>query len=86
MIENQTYDVVVVGAGTAGSIAAIQAARAGARTLVVERTGCPGGTTVNARINYPGRFSAWGQPIIAGIPWEMIQACRQVQMRPRPKV
>jgi flavin-dependent dehydrogenase len=43
------YDVVVVGGGTAGSIAAIAAARAGARTCVVEKGGYLGGTTCRTR-------------------------------------
>lgn len=38
------FDVVVCGGGTAGATAAIAAARLGARTLVVERTGALGGT------------------------------------------
>ncbi|MES2995995.1 MAG: FAD-dependent oxidoreductase [Verrucomicrobiota bacterium] len=37
------YDVVVIGAGSAGLAAGITAARAGARTLVVERSGYAGG-------------------------------------------
>jgi NADPH-dependent 2,4-dienoyl-CoA reductase/sulfur reductase-like enzyme len=38
-------DVLVVGGGTAGAIAAIQAARAGAKTALVEMGGQLGGTT-----------------------------------------
>ena len=37
------YDVIVVGGGTAGVPAAIAAARGGAKTLLVERTGGLGG-------------------------------------------
>lgn len=38
------FDVVVVGGGPAGLVAAVAAARAGARTALVERAGCLGGT------------------------------------------
>jgi len=40
-------DVVVVGGGTAGAIAAIAAARNGAKTLIIEATGALGGALVN---------------------------------------
>ena len=40
------YDVIVAGGGTAGALAAIAAARQGAKTLVVERFGHLGGTAV----------------------------------------
>ncbi len=66
------YDVVVVGAGTAGTIAAIQVGRLGLRTLLVEKNGMPGGTTTVAAVNFPGLFHAWGRQIIAGIGWELV--------------
>jgi len=37
------YDVVIAGAGPAGIAAALEAARSGARTAIVERYGCVGG-------------------------------------------
>ena len=68
-----TADVLVVGGGTAGTIAAIQAARAGARTVLIER-GCQlGGTTTTGGVAFPGLFHAWGRQIIAGIGWELVQ-------------
>ncbi len=66
------YDVVVVGGGTAGTIAAIQAGRAGAHTLIVEKSGVLGGTTVLNAVNFPGLFHAWGRQVIAGIGWELV--------------
>lgn len=41
----ETYDVVVVGFGIAGGCAALEAARAGARVLVLERAAVHGGTS-----------------------------------------
>ncbi len=41
-------DVLVVGGGTAGTIAAIQAGRAGAKTLLLERNSQLGGTTTTS--------------------------------------
>ncbi len=42
MTENQTYDIVVIGAGPAGMIAAGQAALASARVVLLEKTDVPG--------------------------------------------
>jgi hypothetical protein len=70
---SESYDVVVVGGGSAGFTAAIQAARAGARTALVEKNGILGGTTVVAAVDFPGLFHAWGKQVIAGIGWEAIE-------------
>lgn len=66
-------DVLVVGGGAAGTIAAIQAGRMGARTFLVERNSQLGGTTTTAGVSFPGLFDAWGKQIIAGIGWEMVR-------------
>ena len=66
-------DVLVVGGGTAGTIAAIQAARAGAKTLLIERGTQLGGTTTTGGVSFPGLFAAWGKQIIAGIGWELVK-------------
>ena len=73
-----SYDVAVVGGGPAGSVAAIQAARLGARTLLVEKNGVLGGATTSAGINVPGLFHAWGRQVIAGIGWHLVN--RAVQL------
>ena len=43
MATGQSFDIVVVGAGPAGLAAAIEAAKRGARTLVVDENNKPGG-------------------------------------------
>ena len=70
---NQQYDVIVIGGGTAGAIAAIQAGRAGASTLLVEKNGMLGGTMTIGGINYPAHFFAWGNQVIGGIGWELLR-------------
>ncbi|RKN61339.1 FAD-dependent oxidoreductase [Paenibacillus ginsengarvi] len=67
------YDIIVFGGGSAGCTAAIQAARAGKRTALVEKNGILGGTTTVASVNFPGLFHAWGKQIIRGIGWEIIE-------------
>ena len=69
----QDVDVLVVGGGTAGTIAAIQAGRAGAKTLLVERGSQLGGTMTTGGVAFPGLFDAWGRQVIAGIGWELVK-------------
>ena len=68
-------DVLVIGGGTAGVIAAIQAGRAGARTLLIENGSQLGGTTTTGGVSFPGIFHAWGKQIIGGIGWELVMDC-----------
>jgi len=65
-------DVLVIGGGTAGTVAAIQSARAGAETLLIERGSQLGGTTTTGGVAFPGLFHAWGKQIISGIGWELV--------------
>lgn len=66
-------DVLVVGGGTAGVVAAIQAGRAGAKVLLVERGSQLGGTMTTGGVAFPGLFDAWGRQVIAGIGWELVK-------------
>lgn len=68
-----TVDVLVVGGGTAGTVAAIQAGRLGAKTLLLERGSQLGGTMTTGGVAFPGLFDAWGKQIIAGIGWELVK-------------
>ncbi len=72
------YQVVVVGGGTAGIIAAIQAGRAGARTLLIERNGMLGGTMTAAGVTCVSSFHAYDKQIIAGIGWELFCSTREL--------
>ena len=66
-------DILVVGSGSAGTTAAIQAGRAGAKTLLMERNSQLGGTTTTGGVAYPGLFDAWGKQVISGIGWELVK-------------
>jgi len=68
-------DILVVGGGTAGTIAAIQAGRAGAATVMIESGSQLGGTTTTGGVAFPGIFHAWGKQIVGGIGWELIEEC-----------
>ncbi len=73
------YDVIVIGGGTAGVIAAVQASRAGASTLLIEKNGMLGGTVTVGGINYPSSFHAYQRMIIAGIGWELCAAAMKLE-------
>ena len=73
-----TWDVIVLGGGTAGIFAGIAAARLGAKTLIVERGGHLGG---NAATGMPlcGFFDGDGVQVVRGIPQEFVD--RAVQLK-----
>jgi hypothetical protein len=71
-------DVLVVGSGIAGSTAAVTAARSGAKTMVVDRFGYPGGNMGPGLIGgapnleLPESMAEQGMP---GIPGEFVRRC-----------
>jgi len=71
-IRNIKTDILIVGGGTAGVIAAIQAGRAGCSTILIENGSQLGGTTTTGGVAFPGLFHAWGKQIIGGIGWELV--------------
>jgi len=67
-------DVVVVGGGNAGFVAAVAAARAGARTILVERQGYVAGALSGTYATTPGHFGDSDfKQIIGGIGWEFVE-------------
>jgi len=65
-------EILIIGGGTAGTVAAIQAGRTGCNTILVENGSQLGGTTTTAGVSFPGLFHAWGKQIIEGIGWELV--------------
>lgn len=77
-------DILVVGGGTAGVVAAIQAGRAGRKTILVEAGSQLGGVTTTGGVNFPGIFFAWGKLVIGGIGWELVQETVALNDDPLP--
>ena len=76
------YDVIVIGGGTAGVVAAVQAARENVKTLLIEKSELLGGSIVNAGVVQPGLFHAGKRQIIGGIGWELV--CRSMDEEALP--
>jgi len=66
------YDVIVCGGGTAGSCAAVAAARTGARTLVIEQMGFLGGTQTGGLVVPHMCCRAGGEQLIEGLHTEIL--------------
>ncbi len=66
-------DVVVAGGGPSGLVAAIAAARAGARTTLVEQYGFLGGMATAASVGPFSPFHYDDQQITMGIPQELVE-------------
>ncbi|MEK6796090.1 MAG: FAD-dependent oxidoreductase [Spirochaetota bacterium] len=66
-------DVVVVGGGPAGFIAALAAARTGADVVLIERSNCLGGNATSGLVLTVGGFHSWTEGhelVVDGIPGE----------------
>jgi hypothetical protein len=65
-------DILVIGGGTAGVVAAIQSGKTGCRTTLLEYGSQLGGTVTTGGVSFPGLFHAWGKQVIGGIGWELV--------------
>ena len=71
------YDVVVCGGGPSGFIAAIAAAREGARTALVERYGFLGGMATIGYVNPISVFTYNDSQVVGGIAWEFVKRLQE---------
>ena len=80
----EKVDVLVAGGGTAGHVAALQAARAGAFTAVIEAGTMLGGSMTAGGVGMPNHFFSKHGPVVQGIPWELYCKSKEVQGLPIP--
>jgi hypothetical protein len=81
---NETVDVVIAGGGTAGHVAALQAARAGISTSVIEAGTMLGGTMTSGGVYMPNHFFSTENPVVLGIPWELYTKSKEIEGLPIP--
>jgi len=80
-MRDDQYDVAVVGGGSAGTAAAIAAARCGARTILLERGSCLGGaSTLRNVLTYCGLYTLADEPkrAVMGVAEEVMQGLRRL--------
>ena len=80
----ESVDVVIAGGGTAGHIAALQAARAGVKTAVIEAGTMLGGTMTAGGVYMPNHFFSTSGPVVLGIPWELYHKSKKIEDLPVP--
>jgi len=75
----RNFDVVVAGAGTGGVVAALAAARQGAKTILIERKGYTGGTVTEGGTALHSFYNLWKafpgvkkRQVVKGIPQQII--------------
>lgn len=74
------FDVAVVGGGSAGCTAAIAAARAGSRVVLIDRLPFLGGSSTAVLDTFYGFYTPGEGPrrIVDGIPWEVVAGLREL--------
>jgi len=79
------FDVVIAGGGTAGVVAALAAARQGAKTALIETKGYTGGTVVEGGTALHSFFNLWTafpgvkkRQVVRGIPNEIVERLLKV--------
>ena len=72
MENNKKWDVVVIGGGVSGCMAAFAAAKQGANVVIVERYGFLGGALTNSGVGPMMTFHAGKRQVVTGIPQELV--------------
>jgi hypothetical protein len=72
-VETTDFDVIVVGGGPSGFIAAVAAGRSGAKTLLIERYSFLGGMATTAALGPISPFHYGDEQVIIGLPQEFIE-------------
>lgn len=74
------FDLVVVGSGSAGATATIAAARAGARTLVIEKLPFLGGTSTAVLDTFYGFYTPGktNRKVVGGVPDDLVAEMRSI--------
>ena len=67
------WDVIVIGGGVGGIGAAVSAARAGWKTLLVEADAFTGGTAAGGLVAPMSGMFFHGKRVVGGIAWELVQ-------------
>ena len=76
------HDVVVVGGGIAGSLAAVAAARKGCSVIVIEETGQLGGSLTSSGTGPMMTFHAGEKQVIRGLGEELISRLMEKGLSP----
>lgn len=76
------WDVIVVGGGIAGCMAAVASSRQGARTLLLERDGCLGGTMTTSLVGPMMTFHSSKEQVVKGLAQEVVD--RLIGMKASP--
>ena len=82
MKDNLNYEVVIVGGGVAGTMAAVAASRHGARTLLVEETGQLGGSLTTCGTGPMMTFHAGDMQVIKGLGEELVSRLKYKGLSP----
>ncbi|WP_068085619.1 FAD-dependent oxidoreductase [Polycladidibacter stylochi] len=76
---HETVDVLVVGGGTSGHIAAIQAGRAGVKVSLLEASSMLGGTMTDGGVFMPNHWHTPRQAVVQGIGWELFKRSKEIE-------